>query len=478
MRPLSSSPLSSSSVPPTSSVSFFERYEKMFNGCGGCVADDEQEPVASAIYQQSSCETDVQQQSTQPNEAISNYWSSSNHKAQRRHQQESPPVETTVLLNQPTSYDDIDKFDIEERTSKRQQSKTTQAAKTKAKTEATAVNEYFTGRRNSHQPESHMAIQRSPTTMMTPQQQRRQQQQHCHHVTPITSITNVLPFSPKTSKQPLSSPPKTRLQQYDMFQVVMPRSFRSVQGSTGPQHRHEGNLKYIDSDSTQSTQSLSESDDDLSWGLEENEEQPQQLQEQDTTPVSILRSKFMSETRTETTRTEKNRVRRVVRFEQETKFPDHTEVLSSTRKQVPRMSPQQKQEYMSMYMVHTSYPPTTTDRRRQRQRQWEVSSFLMEPAAAVGPSPLVRAPTPNNQDEFRDSSLTATKNSPTYNMNGMCSSSSHPERLARRAQQNQYHHPHHHHQRSHSSTSEELSLSHYYTNNQNNDELASYFAFQ
>jgi len=465
---------SSSSIPPTSSVSFFERYEKMFNGCGGCIADDEHEPVASAIiYQQSSDERDEQQQSTQPNEAISNYWSSSNNQARRRHHQESaPPVETTVLLNQ-ASFDESDKFNIEERTSKRQQSKTTQAAKVKAQTEATAVNEYFNGIRNSHQPEIQMAIQISPTTIMTQQQQRRQQQQHCHSI-PIKSNTNVIPFSPKTSKQP-SVPPKTRLQQYDMFQVVMPRSFRSLTGPAGQQHRHnEGSLKdTIDSDSTQSTQSLSESDDDISWGLEDNEEQPQ-LQEQET-PVSILRRKFKVETRTDTTITDKNRVRRVVRFEQDTKFPDHTEVPSSTRKQVPRMSPQQKQDYMymHMYMMHTYYPPPTTD--RQRQRQLDVSSLLME-QAAVGPSPQVITPTQNNQDGFRDSSLTATKNS-LMNMNMMCSSS-HQERLARRAQQNQYHHPHHHHQRSHSSTSEELSLSHYYTNNQNNDELASYYAFQ
>jgi len=424
----------------------------MFNGCGGCVADEEQEPVASAIlYQQSSDERDAQQQSAQPTDAISNCnWSSSN-KAQK--QQESPPPVGTVLLNQPTSYDDIDKFDIEERTSKRQQSKTTQAAKTKAKTEATAVNEYFTGRRNSHQPEIHMAIQISPTTtMMTPQQRRQQQQQHCHHATPIQSNTNVISFSPKTSK-PLSSP-KTRLQQYDMFQVVMPRSFRSVQGSTGPQHRHEGNLKYIDSDSTQSTQSLSESEDDLSWGSEDEEQQLPPQQEQ---LVSILRRKVKLGMDTDTKKTDTNNRGRV-RFEQDTKFPDPNERPSSTRKHVPRMSPKQKQEYR---MMHTYYPPTTIDRRqRQRTRQLDVSSLLM--AAAAGPSPLVRAPH-TNHDEFCDPAMTATKkNSPT-NMNMRCSSSTHQERLARRAQQNQYHH--HHHQRSHSSTTEEILLSDYYTRN-------------
>eukprot|EP00751_Fragilariopsis_kerguelensis_P016226 CAMPEP_0170848524 /NCGR_PEP_ID=MMETSP0734-20130129/9431_1 /TAXON_ID=186038 /ORGANISM="Fragilariopsis kerguelensis, Strain L26-C5" /LENGTH=454 /DNA_ID=CAMNT_0011217953 /DNA_START=115 /DNA_END=1479 /DNA_ORIENTATION=+ len=452
MRQSSSSP-SSSSIPPTSSVSFFERYEKMFNGCGGCIADDEHEPVASAIiYQQSSDERDEQQQSTQPNEAISNYWSSSNNQARRRHHQESaPPVETTVLLNQ-ASFDESDKFDIEERTSKRQQSKTTQAAKVKAQTEATAVNEYFNGIRNSHQPEIQMAIQISPTTIMTQQQQRRQQQQHCHSI-PIKSNTNVIPFSPKTSKQP-SVPPKTRLQQYDMFQVVMPRSFRSVQGSTGPQHRHEGNLKYIDSDSTQSTQSMSESEDDLSWGSEDEEQQLPPQQEQ---LVSILRRKVKLGMDTDTKKTDTNNRGRV-RFEQDTKFPDPNERPSSTRKQVPRMSPRQKQVYM---LMHTYYPPTTIDRRqRQRTRQLDVSSLLM--AAAAGPSPLVRAPH-TNHDEFCDPAMTATKkNSPT-NMNMRCSSSTHQERLARRAQQNQYHH--HHHQRSHSSTTEEILLSDYYTRN-------------
>merc|ERR1712194_657253 len=125
---------SSSSIPPTSSVSFFEKYEKMFH-CGGCIADDE--PVAT-IYQQSRYGNEESNFTT---EAISN-WSSY---IRERRQQESAPLDGTVLLNNTattSSYDEIDKFDIDER---RIHSKTKAQAKVKAQTEATAVNEYFNG---------------------------------------------------------------------------------------------------------------------------------------------------------------------------------------------------------------------------------------------------------------------------------------------------------------------------------------------
>jgi len=96
---------SSSTIPPTSSVSFFEKYEKMFH-CGGCIADDEQEPVASAIiYQQARDGNEKRNQST---EAISN-WSS--YIRERRQQESAPPIE-------------LDKFDTEEQKPKRQQSNT------------------------------------------------------------------------------------------------------------------------------------------------------------------------------------------------------------------------------------------------------------------------------------------------------------------------------------------------------------------
>jgi len=442
---------SSSSIPPTSSVSFFEKYEKMFH-CGGCIADDE--PVA-AIFQQSRYGNEESNLTT---EAISN-WSSY---IRERRQQKSAPLGTTVLLNQATSssYDEIDKFDIEERTSKRQQSKTKAVrTKVKAHTEATAMKEYFTGIRNSHPPEIQMAIQRSPTTttMMTQQQRRRQQQQHCHATTPIKSNTTSTRKSITCSS---SSPKSTKRLHYDMLKdMVLANNYhyRSSQGNNR-YLLHSNSLTQTDSDLTQSTQSLSESEDDLSWDPIDEEQQPQEQEQQQDTLVSILRRnvKFGTDTKTKTNATDDTKNRVHLRFEQDTQFPDPNErpSSSSTRKHVPRMSSRQKQEYRTM--MHTSYPPTT-DRRRRQQRQLEVSSLLMV-AAAAGPSSLVIAPQ-NNHDEFRDSSLPATKkNSP----NMVCSN--HQERLTRRAQQNQYHPPHH--RRQSSATAEELLLSHYYTTNQ------------
>mmetsp|Transcript_43015 Transcript_43015/g.46695 ORF Transcript_43015/g.46695 Transcript_43015/m.46695 type:complete len:419 (-) Transcript_43015:76-1332(-) len=418
MKQSSSSP---SSIPPSfastlPAASFYERYETMFN-CGGCIVEDD-EPVAA------------DEESNLTTEAISN-WSS--YKRERK-QQESPPV-ITVTYTEAGSYDDIDKFDVEK--PKRQ---------SKEKAQAAAASEYFnriTNNRNQ-QPNIQMAIPISPSAMLTPQQRREQQQQE--HANPITSTrTAATPSSPPTS-------PK----RYDMFKVVMP-SYRlkdRLKKERLKKERRHGNgdrVKRVDSDCTQDTQSMSESDsDDLSVdeSLYGSEEQPPQ-EEQDTL-VSILRRKVKLGPMTDTKTTD-DRVR--VRFEKDTKFPDPNERPSSTRKHVPRMSPEQKQDYR---MMNTYYPPTT-DRRRRQQRQLEVSSLLMT-AATAGPSPLVIAPQ-NNHDEFRDSSLPATKkNSP----NMVCSN--HQERLTRRAQQNQYHPPHH--RRQSSATAEELLLSHYYTTNQ------------
>jgi len=408
----------------------------MFN-CGGCIVEDD-EPVAAAMYQQSSDEAD--EDSNLTTEAISN-WSS--YKKERK-DQESPPVITVAYTE--ASYDEIDKFDIEK--PKRQ-------AKTKANQAEVAAHEYFNRITNRNQPNIQMAIPISPSAMLTPQQRRQQQQEE--HVTPITSN--------KTAATP-SSPP-TSPKRYDMFKVVMPSyrlKDRLRKERMKKERRQNGGdrVKQVDSDCTQDTQSMSESDGDDDLSVDESlygsEEPPpeQEEQEQDTL-VSILRRnvKFGTDTKTKTNATDDTKNRVHLRFEQDTQFPDPNErSSSSTRKHVPRMSSRQKQEYRTM--MHTSYPPTT-DRRRRQQRQLEVSSLLMT-AATAGPSPLVIAPQ-NNHDEFRDSSLTATKkNSP----NMVCSS--HQERLARRAQQNQYHPPHH--RRQSSATAEELLLSHYYTTNQ------------
>jgi len=409
----------------------------MFN-CGGCIVEDD-EPVAAAMYQQSSDEAD--EDSNLTTEAISN-WSS--YKKERK-DQESPPVITVAYTE--ASYDEIDKFDIEK--PKRQ-------AKTKANQAEVAAHEYFNRITNRNQPNIQMAIPISPSAMLTPQQRRQQQQEE--HVTPITSN--------KTAATP-SSPP-TSPKRYDMFKVVMPSyrlKDRLRKERMKKERRQNGGdrVKQVDSDCTQDTQSMSESDGDDDLSVDESlygsEEPPpeQEEQEQDTL-VSILRRnvKFGTDTKTKTNATDDTKNRVHLRFEQDTQFPDPNErpSSSSTRKHVPRMSSRQKQEYRTM--MHTSYPPTT-DRRRRQQRQLEVSSLLMV-AAAAGPSSLVIAPQ-NNHDEFRDSSLPATKkNSP----NMVCSN--HQERLTRRAQQNQYHPPHH--RRQSSATAEELLLSHYYTTNQ------------
>merc|ERR1712194_770208 len=110
-------------------------------------------------------------------EAISN-WTS--YQRERR-DQDSPPV-VTVTYTQ-ASYDEMDKFDIEERTSKRPST---------AQEPTEPVNEYFKGIRNSNQPEIQMAIPISPSAMT--QQQRREQQEH---VTPIKSNRTSTPTSPK-----------------------------------------------------------------------------------------------------------------------------------------------------------------------------------------------------------------------------------------------------------------------------------------
>jgi len=119
----------------------------------------------------------------------------------------------------------------------------------------------------------------------------------------------------------------------------MPSSFLSLQGPDR-QHRHEGNLKYIDSDSTQSTQSLSESEDDILWGPEDAEQQPPLQEQEQETLVSILRRKVKLGTDTDTKTTDTNNRGRV-RFEQGTKFLDPNARPSSTRKHIPRMLPQQ-----------------------------------------------------------------------------------------------------------------------------------------
>mmetsp|Transcript_41839 Transcript_41839/g.47239 ORF Transcript_41839/g.47239 Transcript_41839/m.47239 type:complete len:432 (-) Transcript_41839:39-1334(-) len=431
MKQSSSSP---SSIPPSSAstlpaASFYERYETMFN-CGGCIVEDD-EPVAAAMYQQSSDEAD--EDSNLTTEAIS-HWSS--YKKERK-QQESPPVVTVTYTE--ASCDEIDKFDIEKPTTQ-----------SKAKAQATAAHEYFhriTNNRNQ-QPNIQMAIPISPSAMVTPQQRRQQQQEE--HVTPIISNKTVAtPSSPPTS-------PK----RYDMFKVVMP-SYRlkdrlKKERLKKERRRHDNGgdrVKHVDSDCTQDTQSMSESDGDDDLSVDESlygsEEQPPE--EQDTL-VSILRRKVKLGTLLESkniTDEKNNRVR--VRFEKDTKFPDPNEIPSPTRKHVPRMSQRQRQEYQLNH-----YQPTV-------QKQLDLSSLLM---AAAGPSLVIST---YNNDEFRDYSTT--------NLSQQDNACRYQKRLARRAQQKQYQYSSgssSQYRHTSSSAAEEL-LSHYY--NQSED-VASFYAFR
>mmetsp|Transcript_62195 Transcript_62195/g.71403 ORF Transcript_62195/g.71403 Transcript_62195/m.71403 type:complete len:421 (-) Transcript_62195:72-1334(-) len=420
MRPSSSSP---SSIPPSSAsmmpaASFYERYETMFN-CGGCIVADD-EPVAA------------DEESNLTTEAISN-WSS--YKRERK-QQESPPV-VTVTYTEAGSYDEIDKFDIEK-------SKSISKEKTPAEV---AANDYFhriTNNRNQ-QPNIQMAIPISPSAMLTPQQRREQQQQE--HVTPITSNKTVA-----TPSSPPSSPKR-----YDMFKVVMPSyrlKDRLKKERLKKERRQNGGdrVNRIDSDCTQDTQSMSESDGDDDLSVDESLYGSEEPPPEEDTLVSILRRKVKLGTLLESkniTDEKNNRVR--VRFDKDTIFPDPNEVPSPTRKHVPRMSQRQRQEYQLNH-----YQPTI-------QKQLDLSSLLM---AAAGPSLVIST---YNNDEFRDYST-------TNNSSQQDNACRYQKRLARRAQQKQYQYSAGNSQYRHtSSTAAEELLSHYY--NQSED-VASFYAFR
>jgi hypothetical protein len=117
---------------------------------------------------------------------------------------------------------------------------------------------------------------------------------------------------------------------YEMFKVVIPE-----------QHA-DRSLKHTDSDSTQSTQSMSD-DDDISFDCGCSDESREGIEEEDDTveqqPMSILRRKqklgIITKTRLSS--------RHGVRFHPSTKFPDPNE-LQYRRKKVPRLTSKQKQE--------------------------------------------------------------------------------------------------------------------------------------
>mmetsp|Transcript_1316 Transcript_1316/g.1501 ORF Transcript_1316/g.1501 Transcript_1316/m.1501 type:complete len:398 (-) Transcript_1316:155-1348(-) len=389
MKPSSSPsiPLSSASKLPY--VSFFERYERIFQCDGGsCIITEDNDVSMYQYHQSRSYDEATDEQQHNSNHQITttstearhlNVSSSSYQGASRKHQQESPPpVVTKVMYKHQASYDnDEDKYDMDER---RIQSRT-KAAQTEA-----ANNEYFHNRiqqlqvliHNNSNDQSQITqmalpIISSPDTTTQQQQQRHQQQQQgqCHSSTPIIkSNKTATTRTPKKSK-------KSKPVHYEMCTVVMPSSFRLKE--QGRPHNGRSGKHTDDSESTQSTQSMSESegDDDLS-SLESHVGGGPD--EEDTPVVSILRRKVVKfGTNADTTtkaNDNDNRGRRVVRFEKDTQFPDPKERPSSTRKHVPRMSKQQKQVYDRMHN-NTCYPRRRRSAQHQQQ-QPNLSSLLIQ----------------------------------------------------------------------------------------------------
>mmetsp|Transcript_14471 Transcript_14471/g.16300 ORF Transcript_14471/g.16300 Transcript_14471/m.16300 type:complete len:383 (-) Transcript_14471:142-1290(-) len=374
MRPSSSPSIPLSSASKLPSVSLYERYERIFQCDGGCITEDNDVSMYQYRQSRSHAATDEQNSNNQitTTKAIPLNLSSSYQGASRKHQQESPPlVVTTVRYKHQARYNnDEDTFNIDEQ--RRIQSRT-KAAQTEA-----ANNEYFHNRIQQLQELIHnsndqsqitqmpLPILSSPDTTIQQQQQRHQQQQQCqcHSPTPIIN-------SNKTYATPKPNP-KSKPVHYEMCTVVMPSNFRVLKGRP---HNGGSGKQTDDSESTESTQSMSESEDDDLSSLESHFGDPD---EKDTL-VSILRRrtvvKYSTNADTHTKANDSNRVRRVVQFEKDTQFPDPNERPSSTRKHVPRMSQRQKQEYDRMNNNNT-YPRRR--RSAQHQHQPNVSSLLIQ----------------------------------------------------------------------------------------------------
>mmetsp|Transcript_14473 Transcript_14473/g.16303 ORF Transcript_14473/g.16303 Transcript_14473/m.16303 type:complete len:377 (-) Transcript_14473:163-1293(-) len=368
MRPSSSPSIPLSSASKLPSVSLYERYERIFQCDGGCITEDNDVSMYQYRQSRSHAATDEQNSNNQitTTKAIPLNLSSSYQGASRKHQQESPPlVVTTVRYKHQARYNnDEDTFNIDEQ--RRIQSRT-KAAQTEA-----ANNEYFHNRIQQLQELIHnsndqsqitqmpLPILSSPDTTIQQQQQRHQQQQQCqcHSPTPIIN-------SNKTYATPKPNP-KSKPVHYEMCTVVMPSNFRVLKGRP---HNGGSGKQTDDSESTESTQSMSESEDDDLSSLESHFGDPD---EKDTL-VSILRRKVITfGTNADTITTANDSKRGRVRFEKNTQFPDPKERSSRTRrKHVPRMSPRQKQEYQRNH-----YDPTTNV--IQRRRQVDLSSFLIQ----------------------------------------------------------------------------------------------------
>mmetsp|Transcript_50840 Transcript_50840/g.57584 ORF Transcript_50840/g.57584 Transcript_50840/m.57584 type:complete len:371 (-) Transcript_50840:20-1132(-) len=362
MRPSSSPSIPLSSASKLPSASFYERYERIFQCEGGaCITEDKD--VSMYQYQQSRSDEATDEQQHNSNHQIT---------TTEAIQQESPPPVVTVMYKHEASYNnDEDTFDIDEQ--RRTQSRT-KAAQTEA-----ANKEYFNNRiqqlqllihksndQSQSQIQTHMAlpiISSPDTTTQQQQQQRHQQQQQCQCHSSTSIINSNKTYATRSPKKPKKSKPV----HYEMCTVVMPSNFRLLKERQ--QHNGRSGKQTDDSESTQSTQSMSESDGDEMSSLESHFGGGP---DEEDALVSILRRrtvKFGTKADTTTKANDSHRVQRVVQFNQGTIFPDSNKILSPRRrKHVPRMSKRQRQEYQLNH-----YQPATAQR-----RQFDLLSLLVQ----------------------------------------------------------------------------------------------------
>ena len=199
---------------------------------------------------------------------------------------------------------------------------------------------------------------------------------------------------------------------YEMFKVVIPEQQHK------PNHR---SLKHTDSDSTQSTQSMSD-DDDMSFcdesreGIEEHVQQPL---------MSILRRK--QKNGIVITRT----TRHGVRFLASTKFPDPNEI-QYRRKKVPRLTSKQRQELLLNNYFNNN------NNNNSLSAVVSVSETILPHL-----SPTLLIVHTHNNNEFRDYSSTSNNNTTNNNMSHKDTELRRQrallqKRLERRSQQQQY----------------------------------------
>jgi len=261
------------------------------------------------------------------------------------------------------------------------------------------------------QSESHIPI--SPIST-----EKKEQQDECPS-TPIKSNTMCTVVTPvKSNKTVDTKNSSSNKPRFDIFKLAM----------SGTRSRHP-ELRHTNSDCTQSTQSLSDSDDmsfDSDCSCHAEAEQPPSRRPL----VSILRRKEKLGPKIEVSNERQQDLE--VRFVQGTKFSDPNEKNPVKRKQVPRLTPKQKQEYAL--------------------NQGWLSPEQMRLIHAAGPS-LVITTRSNNKDFYSNQASNINDN-----MSHADAELRRLERVERRMEQNQFQMKYGggHHQRHH--TSEEQLL--------------------